>query len=100
MRVKVAAVVPAPHHPKVVSLLKIPFPLPDVVLTSSVGPQGKHSVRVEAVKRVVTPQGVARPAQDYVPATPTQAGIASGVGKIAGSFLKEKARPSSGASSR
>ncbi|EKM52408.1 uncharacterized protein PHACADRAFT_260767 [Phanerochaete carnosa HHB-10118-sp] len=100
VRVKVAAVVPAPHHPKVVSLLKIPFPLPDVVLTSRVGPHGQHSVRVEAVKRVVTPQGVARPATDFVPATPTQAGITGGVSKIAANasgFLKEKTRPGMGA---
>ncbi|GJE89026.1 hypothetical protein PsYK624_051160 [Phanerochaete sordida] len=97
VRVKVAAVVPAPHHPKVVSLLKIPFPLPDIVLTTRVGPQGQHSVRVEAVKRIITPQGVARPATDFVPATPTQAGIAGGVGKMAGNFFKEKGRPGSSA---
>lgn len=100
VRVKVAAVVPAPHHPKVVSLLKIPFPLPDIVLSSRVGPHGQQSVRVEAVKRVITPQGVARPAADVVSATPTQAGIAGGVGKMAasaGSFFKERARPGSSA---
>jgi len=51
VRVKVAAVVPTPHHPKVVALLKVPFPLPDVEIE-----------RVALRKRVVTPAGVARPA--------------------------------------
>jgi len=50
VRVKVGACVPTPHHPKVVSLLKIPFPLPDIEVE-------KALVR----KRVVTPAGVARP---------------------------------------
>ena len=96
VRVKVAAVVPAPHHPKVVSLLKVPFPLPDIVVATRAGAHGRPRVQVEAVKRVVTPQGMARPTGDYGgPVTPTQAGITGGVGKIAGSFFKEKARPGS-----
>lgn len=86
VRVKVAAVVPAPHHPKVVSLLKIPFPLPDVVVSTRWTTNGTQTVEVEARKRVVTPAGVARPATDMPdPGTPTQAGIASGVGKFAAS---------------
>ncbi|KAI0070214.1 hypothetical protein K474DRAFT_1632129, partial [Panus rudis PR-1116 ss-1] len=47
-RIRVGAIVPAPHHPKVVSLLKIPFPLPDIEVD-------KALVR----KRIVTPAGVA-----------------------------------------
>jgi len=49
--VKVATVSPTPHHPKVVSLLKIPFPLPDIEVAN-----------VKLRKRIVTPAGVARPA--------------------------------------
>lgn len=50
IRVKVGAVVPTPHHPKVVALLKIPFPLPDIEVE-----------KVAVHKRIVTPAGVARP---------------------------------------
>ncbi|KAI0920649.1 hypothetical protein AcV5_010332 [Taiwanofungus camphoratus] len=50
LRIKVAAVVPTPHHPKVVALLKVPFPLPDIEV--------EH---VSARKRVVSAAGVARP---------------------------------------
>ncbi|KAG2757747.1 hypothetical protein P692DRAFT_20842915 [Suillus brevipes Sb2] len=49
VRLKVATLVPTPHHPKVVGLLKVPFPLPDV------------EVERRAVhRRVVTAQGVIR----------------------------------------
>ena len=51
IKLKVATVSPTPHHPKVVSLLKIPFPLPDIEVSS-----------VNVRKRIVTPVGVARPA--------------------------------------
>lgn len=51
IKVKVATVSPTPHHPKVVSLLKIPFPLPDIEVAN-----------VKLRKRIVTPAGVARPA--------------------------------------
>ncbi|KAI0632988.1 hypothetical protein C8Q77DRAFT_1058859 [Trametes polyzona] len=51
VRVKVAGVVPTPHHPKVVALLKVPFPLPDVEIE-----------RMNVRKRIITPAGVARPA--------------------------------------
>ncbi|KIP06880.1 hypothetical protein PHLGIDRAFT_30283 [Phlebiopsis gigantea 11061_1 CR5-6] len=104
VRVRVAAAVPAPHHPKVVSLLKVPFPLPDLVLTAHWTPQGTQTVEVEARKRVVTPSGVARPATEISPmGTPTQAGIAGGVGKLAasaGNFFSNAKRPgtSSGSS--
>ena len=51
VKVKIAGVVPTPHHPKVVALLKVPFPLPDIEVE-----------RVNVRKRIVTPAGVARPA--------------------------------------
>lgn len=50
IKIKVATLSPTPHHPKVVSLLKIPFPLPDIVVET-----------MEVRKRAVTPQGIARP---------------------------------------
>ncbi|KAI0062966.1 hypothetical protein BV25DRAFT_1899655 [Artomyces pyxidatus] len=50
IRLKVATFSPTPHHPKVVSLLKIPFPLPDIAIDQLI-------VR----RRAVTPQGIARP---------------------------------------
>lgn len=50
LRLKVATLSPTPHHPKVVSMLKVPFPLPDIEID-------KMAVR----KRVLTPQGIARP---------------------------------------
>ncbi|KAH7882774.1 hypothetical protein F5I97DRAFT_1984747 [Phlebopus sp. FC_14] len=49
MRLKVATLSPTPHHPKVVGLLKVPFPLPDIEVEQLV-------VR----RRVVTAQGVSR----------------------------------------
>ena len=61
IRIKVGAVVPTPHHPKVVSLLKIPFPLPDIEVD-----------KVVVRKRVVTPAGVARPMLS--PVEPSTAG--------------------------
>lgn len=54
IKLKVATVSPTPHHPKVVSLLKIPFPLPDIEVSS-----------VNVRKRVVTPVGIARPADAH-----------------------------------
>ena len=56
IKLKVATVSPTPHHPKVVSLLKIPFPLPDIDVSS-----------VNVRKRVVTPVGIARPAGPLPP---------------------------------
>jgi hypothetical protein len=50
IKVKVATISPTPHHPKVVSLLKIPFPLPDIEVE-----------QVRARKRVTLPPGVAKP---------------------------------------
>jgi hypothetical protein len=32
VRVRVATFSPTPHHPKVVALLKVPFPLPDIIV--------------------------------------------------------------------
>ena len=54
IKLKVATVSPTPHHPKVVSLLKIPFPLPDIEVSS-----------VNVRKRVVTPVGIARPVDTH-----------------------------------
>jgi hypothetical protein len=51
IKLKVGALSPAPHHPKVVAQLKVPFPLPDIEI---------ESARVR--RRVVTPAGVSRPA--------------------------------------
>ncbi|KDQ55972.1 hypothetical protein JAAARDRAFT_36763 [Jaapia argillacea MUCL 33604] len=51
IKVKVAQLKPTPHHPKVVSMLKMPFPLPDIEVD-----------RLRVRKRIVTPAGIARPA--------------------------------------
>jgi hypothetical protein len=49
MRLKVATLAPTPHHPKVVGLLKMPFPLPDIEV--------EHlAVR----RRIVTAQGISK----------------------------------------
>lgn len=123
VKVKVAAVVPAPHHPKVVSLLKIPFPLPDIIISSRRSRPPHHSpllhpqahlrpspgheieIDVEARKRVVTPSGVARPAvlsgPSSPPATPTQAAMAgagagAGLNKLAGKFKSTLASAAQG----
>ncbi|VDB92214.1 unnamed protein product [Peniophora sp. CBMAI 1063] len=53
VRVKIATFSPTPHHPKVVALLKVPFPLPDVIVD-----------QMNIQRRVVTPQGLARPSYD------------------------------------
>ena len=34
LRIKVGTVSPTPHHPKVVAMLKVPFPLPDIEVES------------------------------------------------------------------
>jgi len=49
-RVRVATFSPTPHHPKVVALLKVPFPLPDIIVD-----------RRQVCRRAVSPQGIARP---------------------------------------
>lgn len=49
-RVRVATFSPTPHHPKVVALLKVPFPLPDIVVD-----------QLQVCRRAVSPQGIARP---------------------------------------
>ncbi|KAH7911280.1 hypothetical protein BJ138DRAFT_1135473 [Hygrophoropsis aurantiaca] len=49
IRLKIATLSPTPHHPKVVGLLKVPFPLPDIEVE-------QLAVR----RRFVTPQGVSR----------------------------------------
>jgi hypothetical protein len=49
-RVRVATFSPTPHHPKVVALLKVPFPLPDIIVD-----------RVQVCRRAVSAQGIARP---------------------------------------
>lgn len=50
VRLKVATLSPTPHHPKVVSMLKVPFPLPDIEVD-------KMTVR----RRALTSSGIARP---------------------------------------
>jgi hypothetical protein len=50
VRLKIATLSPTPHHPKVVSMLKVPFPLPDIEVD-------KVAVR----RRVLTSSGMARP---------------------------------------
>jgi len=52
-RVRVATFSPTPHHPKVVALLKVPFPLPDIIVD-----------RLQVCRRAVSPQGIARPSWD------------------------------------
>ncbi|KAH9966336.1 hypothetical protein BGW80DRAFT_1230320 [Lactifluus volemus] len=53
VRVRVATFSPTPHHPKVVALLKVPFPLPDIIVD-----------RLQVCRRVVNAQGIARPSCD------------------------------------
>jgi hypothetical protein len=50
VRVRVATFSPTPHHPKVVALLKVPFPLPDIFVD-----------RMQVCRRTVSAQGIARP---------------------------------------
>ncbi|KAI0354280.1 hypothetical protein OH77DRAFT_1405316 [Trametes cingulata] len=79
VRVKVAGVVPTPHHPKVVALLKVPFPLPDVEIE-----------RMQVRKRIITPAGVARPATSSGD-RPTN-GNGNGNGNAAGSIASSNGR--------
>jgi hypothetical protein len=66
LRLKVACLAPAPHHPKVVAQLKCPYPLPDVDLINAVlvqrdelpgvpdsAPQGRHMLSAEEIKDIV-----------------------------------------------
>ncbi|RPD63377.1 hypothetical protein L227DRAFT_572533 [Lentinus tigrinus ALCF2SS1-6] len=84
-RVKVAGVVPTPHHPKVVALLKVPFPLPDIEIE-----------RVNVRKRVITPAGVARPAP-FADERPGSANGSSGNTSKAKSFFTGKDQNAGGA---
>ncbi|KAI0369297.1 hypothetical protein BV20DRAFT_1036590 [Pilatotrama ljubarskyi] len=77
VRVKVAGVVPTPHHPKVVALLKVPFPLPDVEIE-----------RMHVRKRIITPAGVARPATSSGDRPTTGTGNGNGAGSFAPSNAK------------
>ncbi|KAI9571939.1 hypothetical protein HD554DRAFT_2168746 [Boletus coccyginus] len=49
IRLKVATLSPTPHHPKVVGLLKMPFPLPDIEIE-----------RLVVRRRLVTAQGISK----------------------------------------
>lgn len=49
VRLKVATLAPTPHHPKVVGLLKMPFPLPDIEVE-----------RLVVRRRLVTAQGISK----------------------------------------
>jgi hypothetical protein len=62
LRLKVASLAPAPHHPKVVAQLKVQYPLPDLDLwhadllparKDSEAPEGKHTLTAEEIKDVV-----------------------------------------------
>ena len=53
-RVRVGTFSPTPHHPKVVALLKVPFPLPDIIVD-----------RQQVCRRAVSPQGIARPSWNW-----------------------------------
>jgi len=64
VRVRVATFSPTPHHPKVVALLKVPFPLPDVVVD-----------RLQVRRRAVSPQGIARPSWNLNGGTPDGGGL-------------------------
>ena len=64
VRVRVATFSPTPHHPKVVALLKVPFPLPDVVVD-----------RLQVRRRAVSPQGIARPSWNTNGGAPDSGGL-------------------------
>ena len=49
-RVRVATLSPIPSHPKVIVLLKLSFPLPDIIVD-----------RLQVCQRTVSPDGIARP---------------------------------------
>jgi hypothetical protein len=59
----VATVSPTPHHPKVTSLLRTPFPLPDIEVSA-----------VDVRKRVVTPARIACPADPNSPTVGNRTG--------------------------
>ena len=71
LRLKVACLAPAPHHPKVIAQLKCPYPLPDVDLINAVlvqrdelpgvpnsAPQGRHMLGAEEIKDIVCSTGI------------------------------------------
>jgi len=64
VRVRVATFSPTPHHPKVVALLKVPFPLPDVVVD-----------KLQVRRRAVSPQGIARPSWNVNGGAPDGGGL-------------------------
>lgn len=62
LRLKVASLAPAPHHPKVVAQLKMQYPLPDVDLwnadllprkESESAPEGRNFLSAEEIKDIV-----------------------------------------------
>ena len=66
LRLKVASLAPAPHHPKVVAQIKCPYPLPDVDLINATlvqrdelpgvpdsAPRGRHMLSAEEIKDIV-----------------------------------------------
>lgn len=73
LKLKIGALSPAPHHPKVVAQLKVPFPLPDVEVETA-----------RVMKRVVTPAGVSRPAPDEGRARPMSRSSGGGGGGAVG----------------
>jgi hypothetical protein len=73
VRTRVASLSPTPHHPKVVAMLKVPFPLPDVEVE-------QMNVR----HRTLTPAGVARPALGERGASNGSNGSQNGRGNVPG----------------
>jgi hypothetical protein len=53
LKVKVASLIPAPHHPKVLGQLKMPFPVPDVNISML-------SSTATLYPRTLTPEGIVR----------------------------------------
>lgn len=53
IRLKVATLAPTPHHPKVVGLLKMPFPLPDIELEHPV--VRRRVVTAKGIRKTTTP---------------------------------------------
>ncbi|KAJ7677633.1 hypothetical protein B0H17DRAFT_111065 [Mycena rosella] len=67
VRIKVGTLSPTPHHPKVVAMLKVPFPLPDVDVEqmvvhkrepSGARPGGARVILAEEIKDVVCSTGL------------------------------------------
>ena len=68
LKLKVATLAPAPHHPKVVAQIKTPFPMPDVLVDSGIvrpraesspeGDKGTLVLTAEQIKDVISCTGL------------------------------------------